>query len=106
MLILPIKRQWFNMIKEGKKKEEYREIKPYYTTRFKNILGEEKMQQVIKGEKIFLGPVIFRNGYSKNSPTFVANCSISINTGNTKWGAEYGVKYYVLTVDSIKEENK
>ena len=42
MLILSIKKQWFNMIKEGKKKEEYREIKPYYTTRFKNILGEEK----------------------------------------------------------------
>ena len=104
MLILPIKRQWFNMIKEGKKKEEYRAIKPYYTTRFKNILGEEKMQQVIKGEKIFLGPVIFRNGYSKNSPTFVANCSISINTGNIKWGAEYGVKYYVLTINLIKEE--
>lgn len=29
MLILPIKRKWFDMILSGEKKEEYREIKPY-----------------------------------------------------------------------------
>ena len=32
MLILPIKGKWFNMILSGDKQEEYREIKPYYTT--------------------------------------------------------------------------
>lgn len=37
MLILPIKGKWFNMILSGDKREEYREIKPYYTTRFKKI---------------------------------------------------------------------
>ncbi len=37
MLILPIKSKWFNMILSGDKQEEYREIKPYYTTRFKKI---------------------------------------------------------------------
>lgn len=35
MLILPTKGKWFNMILSGDKREEYREIKPYYTTRFK-----------------------------------------------------------------------
>lgn len=29
MLVLPIKKQWFDMIISGEKKEEYREIKPY-----------------------------------------------------------------------------
>ena len=37
MLILPIKSKWFNMILSGDKQEEYREIKPYYTTGFKKI---------------------------------------------------------------------
>ena len=34
MIILPIKKKWFKMIKTGEKKEEYREIKPYYNSRF------------------------------------------------------------------------
>lgn len=33
MLILPIKKQWFDMIRREEKKEEYRENKPYWTTR-------------------------------------------------------------------------
>ena len=36
MLILPIKKEWFDMILSGEKKEEYREIKPYYERRFSN----------------------------------------------------------------------
>ena len=31
MLTLPIKKKWFDMTLNGEKKEEYREIKPYYT---------------------------------------------------------------------------
>ena len=37
MLILPIKKKWYDMILSGEKKEEYREIKPYYTKRLQNI---------------------------------------------------------------------
>lgn len=33
MLVLPIKKKWFDMILSGEKKEEYREIKPYYDSR-------------------------------------------------------------------------
>ena len=39
MLILPIKKKWFDMILSGEKKEEYREIKEYYETRFRNLFG-------------------------------------------------------------------
>lgn len=35
-LVLPIKRRWFDMIVSGEKKEEYRDIKPFYTSRFLN----------------------------------------------------------------------
>lgn len=39
MLILPIKRKWFDMILPGEKKEEYRDIKPYYDTRLLDASG-------------------------------------------------------------------
>ena len=39
MLILPIKRKWFDMILSGEKKEEYRDIKPYYDTRLLDAFG-------------------------------------------------------------------
>lgn len=52
MLTLPIKKKWFDMIKTREKKEEYREIKPYYTTRFygKQEWGAEpnKLYYVLK----------------------------------------------------------
>ena len=38
VLVLPIKRKWFDMIKSGEKKEEYREIKPYYDNRIGNAV--------------------------------------------------------------------
>lgn len=34
-LILPTKEKWFRMIAAGEKWDEYREIKPYYTSRLK-----------------------------------------------------------------------
>lgn len=39
MLTIPIKGKWFDMILSGEKKEEYREIKPYYKSRFKTIFS-------------------------------------------------------------------
>ena len=39
MLVLPIKKKWFDMILSGEKKEEYREIKPYYDSRLNKKLN-------------------------------------------------------------------
>lgn len=47
MLTLPIKKKWFDMILSGEKKEEYREIKPYWDTRFETWL------EIPKGEMDF-----------------------------------------------------
>ena len=41
MLTLPIKRQWFDEILSGTKTIEYREIKPYWTSRFMKVTGIE-----------------------------------------------------------------
>ena len=39
MLVLPIKKKWFYMILTGEKREEYRDVKPYYTTRLNKIFN-------------------------------------------------------------------
>ena len=98
MLILPIKKKWFDMILSGEKKEEYREIKPYYRSRLRNDGFLDKYGL----PTLYQGCVVFRNGYSGNSPSFVALCSIDIKTGRCEWGAEMGRVYYVLKILEIK----
>mgnify|MGYP002511912445 CR=1 FL=1 len=103
MLILTIKKKWFDMILSGEKKEEYREIKPYYKTRFCNwfgiIVGKEgNIIRPCLGDQ----PVIFRNGYSKNSPSLTAMCCVKVGTGKEEWGAEKGKEYFVLTINESK----
>ncbi|MDH7459989.1 hypothetical protein QEG73_01825 [Chitinophagaceae bacterium 26-R-25] len=51
-LFLTIKKKWFDEIATGKKKEEFREIKPFFDTRLS------------KPYKY----VIFQNGYAPNAP--------------------------------------
>jgi ASC-1-like (ASCH) protein len=53
ILHLTLKKKWFDLIKAGEKTKEYREVKPYWTTRLENKVYDE---------------IHFRNGYSKNSP--------------------------------------
>lgn len=98
MLILPIKKKWFDMILSGEKKEEYREIKPYYDARFRNVWG----YPAYWGE---IHTIRFRNGYSKDSPSFVADASLCIDTGKTEWGAEPGTRYYVLRIHNVHKED-
>lgn len=92
MLTLPIKKKWFDMIKSGEKKEEYREIKPYYDSRFKSLIADGQVHQVI-----------LRNGYSKKSPAIKCDVLINQYEGKEEWGAEPNKGYYVLQILSIKE---
>lgn len=39
MLIFPLKKQWYEKIKSGEKTIEYREVKPYWRSRFYNEIG-------------------------------------------------------------------
>ena len=84
------------MILSGEKKEEYREIKPYYTSRFRHIW----QGSLIGGEAE--RKIRFRNGYSDKSPSFIATVTLSIKTGRPEWGAEPGREYYVLKILEIK----
>ena len=109
MLTLPIKKKWFDMILNGTKKEEYREIKPYYDSRLLTLFGAIIVDgKLLQGKAVpeeirraEVQPVIFRNGYGRNCPEFLANCTLEIKEGRQEWGAEPGVKYYTLQIQEI-----
>jgi hypothetical protein len=94
MLTLPIKKKWFDMIKSGEKKEEYREIKPYYDSRFLKSIEDKRPHTNI---------ILFRNGYGKNKPTLKCEVIISKGYGKEEWGAEPNKMYYVLRILDMEE---
>lgn len=80
------------MVKSGEKKEEYREIKPYWITRMHFDLWDTKPFDFIK----------FTNGYSKNAPNFTIELkSIHIGKGRKEWGAIVGTDYFILSLGQI-----
>lgn len=109
-IILTIKKKWYDLILKREKKEEYREIKPYYDSRLPKEFGMFRDgNKLIKGntyppEDLSKRIILFRNGYSKNSPSFSALCSLSIGQGKAEWGAEPGKEYYILTVEKILKD--
>ena len=70
ILDLPLKAVWYNMIENGPKTEEYREIKPYWIKRlYKEITH-----------------VRFRYGYTNRTMLFELK-SIRQGKGKPEWGA-------------------
>jgi hypothetical protein len=89
ILHLTLKAKWFDMIASGEKKEEYREIRPYWD---KRLCGKEYAY------------ILFRNGYSKNARSMLVHCYwIDAGSGFEIWGAESGKHYYVLRLGEIIE---
>lgn len=121
MLTLPIQKRWFDMILSGEKKEEYREIKEYYETRFQNLFGaitiypssffsDRSKYELLQGEAVpeeirkdSVQEIIFRNGYSKDSKAIKARCRLRIGKGRPEWGASQGKQYYVLEILSVEK---
>ena len=82
VLHLTLKKEWFDMIASGVKKEEYRELKDYWKKRLEG--------------KAFTH-VHFRNGYAKDAPVMVCELNaIRKGLGVKEWGAQDNTKYYVL----------
>ena len=98
-IFLTIKRKWFDMILDWEKREEYREIKPYYTSRFLNagLLNPETLEPY-DDNRVYIR---FRNGYSKESPECIAIAELKIKEGNPEWGAEPNKKYYTFDIQQF-----
>lgn len=116
-------RKWFEMTKARIKKEDYRNINPYWCNRFILVNGVSKPKDWwekfirwynIKGivemlsEEKFCHKFEFKNikynimtlGYPKKGDTErilkLQHKGIEIRTGNHEWGAEPGKLYFVI----------
>ena len=115
MLTLPIKRKWFEMILSGEKKEEYREIKPYYEVRFQNLFGvvllerNGTIKEILRGvlpksiQRDEVQEIIFRLGYAKEARKIKCKCTLSLGTGKEEWGAVPEERYFVLRIKEVEE---
>lgn len=106
-LHLVLKSKWYDMIVSGEKKEEYREIKPYWEKRLldykklsewaeKNIMllrlrqvffpGRTAIENVCRDFPRGYTHVCFHKGYSSVIMTFKV-MGIEMGAGNPEWGA-------------------
>lgn len=110
-MILTIKRKWLEKIRSGEKKEEYRELSPYYAARFKRFLGWEfvpNAQDIVERTLRAVGSVpfndiILRAGYSAFAPATMISGYITISKGRPEWGAVEGKEYYVLHITGMED---
>ncbi|MBR8535415.1 hypothetical protein KDU71_07570 [Carboxylicivirga sediminis] len=121
-LHLNLLRHWFDMVRNGIKEEEYREITPYWCSRLLlyegihcsndwwawNVFHGDIIQKLQKGfdKGLFtfkpFDTITFSNGYSKTRDQFeIEKLNINIDTGNPDWGATKGKRYFVLTLGKI-----
>lgn len=89
VLHLTLKRQWFDMIASGTKREEYREMKPYW---HKRLMCAKRKFDVIH----------FRNGYSRDAKSMTVELiGLYSGLGIVEWGAPEGKAVYILRLGAI-----
>lgn len=92
VLRLHIKSKWFNLIIQGNKLEEYRDIKPYYKSRLQNKDGTFKPFKYVE----------FINGYGNQCPRAVFECrGIKEGLGDVNLGAPFVYCYIISLGDPI-----
>ena len=131
VLDLPLKKEWYEMIESDIKKEEYREIKPYWCNRllyggplgincyWKPILQRtyesikengEKWPNAFNLEHLLVFEygtrgythVRFRYGYTKRTMLFELK-KITIGFGNPEWGAPKDKEVFILKLGNRVE---
>ena len=109
ILSLVLKKQWFDMIAKGIKKEEYRDIKTYYVSRFicdYDFVEEETGNIVTYGRFKDYDLVRFYLGYAKNRPSMdVEFKEIVQGKGKAEWGANPNKEYFVIRLGKVLQVN-
>jgi hypothetical protein len=100
ILRVPIKKEWYNKILNEDKREEYREIKFYWTDKLEvNDFSSSKLK-FVKYDAIE-----FVNGYAENSPRFlIEHKGTKIGYGKLKWGGLKNVLVYVIKLGNLIEK--
>lgn len=94
ILHLNLIRKWFDMV-GVEKLEEYRANSDFWSRTFVENGTKIKIKGVVYNPQDVI--ICFSNGYSKNRPQkFFEISSLFKGEGIKDWGAEEGVKYFVL----------
>ena len=95
-LHLIVHKKWFDLIKSGEKKEEYREITKYWKERLCD-----------KDNKIkYFDTITFSNGYAKDRPQFeIELLGAYAGEGSSSWGAIPNKVYYIFELGKIIKES-
>lgn len=124
ILHLTLKKKWFDMTESGVKKEEYREIKPYWIKRLCKPMKEmeadvwrEFVEDLMNQDDLTkrrhrdyndlfdffqvrhpdYTHALLKNGYSQKAPQILRQIyGYFIGEGKPEWGAEPGRKYFVI----------
>lgn len=121
ILYLPLKKKWFDMIKSGIKKEEYREINKYWCRRLYECYTDKPghygqcqtfnqptdryefscpCHECDMGRLKNFDKVVFTLGYpkadDKERHIEFDNPVITIGKGKPEWGADEGKDYFVI----------
>lgn len=108
-LYLPLNKKWFDMIKSGEKKEEYREMKECW---YKKLCREQNPNQpwlnpmggfyfeIRKDFDTLVFTLSYPKAGDKERRLEFKNPKIRIGTGRPEWGAEPGKNYFVITWDN------
>lgn len=123
ILKLTLKKEWFDMFLSGQKKEEYREIKDYWTTRLVWILEPDKFDSISDLterlrdnamiverkpylEYAFYTQVQFTNGYGNDKPSITFKLiNITIGKGDPNLGAPEESVFIIKVGEEISRNN-
>lgn len=113
-LHLVLKSKWYDMIKRGEKKEEYREIKQYWANRLLNIRRDfaydfdaysdcvsllktepEHAMKSMDADYRDYDCVCFHKGYTPITMKFEIS-DIIIGYGRTEWGAPKNKRVFII----------
>ncbi len=92
------------MIASGEKKEEYREIKPFWMIRLLHCWLSTAPLDVMFNHLRFktFDIVSANNGYAKDCPNIKwKHEGIRIGEGKPEWGAEPGKQYFILQIGEL-----
>lgn len=109
MIILHLKKKWFDLIKSGEKKEEYRKLNNYYIKRLAPgysvlygptgfVFFNDQTNQMTK--ILLIENVKLVLGYPKKDDTtkeiIFKKAILSIGTGKEEWGANHNEYYLII----------
>ncbi len=101
VLRLTLKKKWYDLILLGEKKEEYREIKSFWSIRFSGYSLPHGLDKIMKNKKQF-SFVEFKNGYGKDAPImFVEFKGLRIGEAKPEWSDNWQGEVFVISLGAV-----